>query len=147
MKLAALVTAAAILAAPAAQAAPPGATPEAPIAFFLGKLKSGPASEAFKAIWAGTLAERKPGDMQVAADQMDSAIRYFGPVIDWEEIGVGQTSAHFQERYYLVRGRGGPLFFKFHVYDSGAGWMVTKFVFYDDFDKLAVPAVIRKTAP
>lgn len=147
MKLAALVVACAILAAPLAHAAEPSATPEASIALFFGKLKSGPATEAINAIWAGTIADKKAGELRVIADQMDIALRYYGPVIDWQPIGVGHYSPHFQEHYYMLRGRGGPLFFKFHVYDNGAGWMVNKLGYFDDFDKLGPVQAIRKDAP
>lgn len=145
MKLVALATAALLIAMPMTAAA--AAEPEAPITLFFGKLKAGPSAEAFKAIWTGTLMEKKAGEMQVAADQMDTAIRYFGPVLDWEPIGVGSTSPHFQERYYLLRTRGGPLFFKFTLYENGERWTISKFTFHDDFDKFAVPQVIRKEAP
>jgi hypothetical protein len=125
-----------------ASAAPPAANLEhrestAMVDLFFSKLKSGPAGEAYRAIWAGTLMDKKAGQLQVIADQTDSVLRYYGPITGWELLREGPSSAHFQERTYILRTEGGPLVFRFHLFDNGTRWTISKLTFNDDYDKLS----------
>ncbi|MDP3853530.1 hypothetical protein [Phenylobacterium sp.] len=126
---------AAAIAAPAAVVST-ASSPDAPVELFFGKLKAGDAAEAYRAIWAGTLIDRKPGAVQVMSDQTAMVIKYFGPIVGWELLHEGPASPHFRERCYILRTEGGPVFFKFQLYDNGAKWVVTKLTFNDDHDKL-----------
>ncbi len=112
--------------------------PGAVVEMFFGKMKSGPSIEAYRSIWMGTLMEKKAAQLQVMADQTDSVLRYFGPVTGWELLRSGVSSPHFQERIYVLRTEGGPIFFRFLLFDIGSRWTISKLTFNDDYDKLAV---------
>lgn len=111
--------------------------PTAVVDLFFSKLKAGPAVEAYRTVWAGTLMDKKAGQLQVIADQTDSVLRYFGPVTGWELLREGPSSAHFQDKTYILRTDGGPLFFRFHLFDNGTRWTISKLTFNDDYDKLS----------
>jgi hypothetical protein len=134
-----------VLGSPALASAAPAdhQDPTAVVDMFFGKLKAGPSIDAYRGIWTGTLMDKKPGQLQFLADQTDTVLRYYGPVTGWELLREGPGSLHLKDKTYVLRTQGGPIFFRFQLFDDGTHWMISKLTFNDDVDKLASTPVMQ----
>ncbi|MFC3076812.1 hypothetical protein ACFODL_01785 [Phenylobacterium terrae] len=132
MRLFAVVAAAIALAAPGvvrAQEAP--AAGVAKLEAFLASLRGGQVAQGYADLFAGTVMTKKQADLEQMIALTESAVKYCGPVRDWQRMRTNQVTPAFYELVYMVRGENCPLFFRTFLYDNGAGWSVN-LVFLSD---------------
>jgi len=123
------------LAARAETAAPLPATALVRVDAFLAQLKAGKVADGYNKVFAGTLMSKKQADLEQMIAQTETALKYYGPVRDWQPMGQTHAAPGFATASYLVRAENAPLFMRFQLYDNGDHWIVYLVQLTDTFDQ------------
>jgi len=102
---------------------------------FMAALKAGKVAEGYNKAFAGTLMSKKQADLEQMIAQTETALKYYGPVRDWQPIGHTRAAPGFATASYLVRTENAPMFMRFQLYDGGDHWIVYMIQLTDTYDQ------------
>lgn len=100
-------------------------TPDTIVDTFFKGLQAGKTSEAVLGVFPPVMAEKKRGDLDTLAVQIDSYLRWYGEVEGWDLVSEDAATPYFKRRIYLMRTLNGPTFWTIYLYRGSSGWVAT----------------------
>lgn len=92
---------------------------------FFRSLQSGDSTKAYRDMFAGTLMDAKPDELQTLVDQTNVYLNLYGTIVGWSLIRSDCLSPTYCRVIYQVDTKNGPLFYTLTVHRRSGAWATT----------------------
>lgn len=98
---------------------------------FFRSLQTGDSSKAYRELFAGTLMEAKPEELQTLITQTNVYLDLYGTMISWSLIRSDCLSPTYCRAIYQVENKNGPMFYTLTMHRRAGGWTPTSIFLTD----------------